>query len=79
MICLECKLEREEKDFFIKEKCYKCQYAEKVNKKKLEPKKCRRCGNPTSKRRWIYCSDECAFQGRKKQQENYWTNSMRSQ
>lgn len=76
MICPSCTVERDEKDFFKKDRCYKCIYAEKI--KGCIFKKCEVCGNKCPSDRIKYCSDACLKVITKKKKKEYWTKKMRS-
>jgi predicted nucleic acid-binding Zn ribbon protein len=61
MICNECGIDREFKDFMGKHTCYRCQYKSK-NKPVIEEKqskKCKVCSKELPSSKWSYCSNKC--------------------
>lgn len=88
MICNNCKIDKPISDFINTENiCYKCMYRIKIAKsmkKRIEkPILCRQCGNPVivkdrqkKRQRTIFCSQECAQKGHKKQLNNHWTRKI---
>lgn len=72
MICLVCKKDRDSKDYYKSNICYKCVYNEKMKRYKRE-KKCRICGKKISKTRWTFCSNECA---EKNEYKPHWTKDF---
>lgn len=85
MICELCKLDLPARDFVNNQsKCYKCFYREKAKKsKKRGSYTCRECRKQFSlfvtkgmKQRRVFCSEECAFIGHKKQITAHWTKVL---
>lgn len=73
MICKGCGSERTENDFLGQDICFRCQYRKKmddVEKKKV--RKCRECSKIIITQRWVYCSLECACNGKKQLDKDYW-------
>ena len=91
MLCDNCKTERLVTDFINKQKfCYHCVYRIKLENtsKKRIPRKlfCRICGEEfvrkeslKKRQRTVFCSQECAHRGHKKQLNNHWTRKIRLQ
>lgn len=75
MICPECKEDRNERDFYGKELCYKCIYQYKI-KNRIHDKKCRECGKKVPEPRWIYCSTECGVLGNDKLKKQNWVKRL---
>lgn len=76
MKCPECKRKFPKEDFFWKDTCYKCQYAEKLKVlKTLKP--CRICKKMIPRGRWTFCSKECAKEGKDYQNKTYWTSNIK--
>jgi hypothetical protein len=87
MICIECKLVRDRKDFLLSgNMCYRCVYNEKMkkvsNKKECKIKvnhKCKECGNKIdiiddkSRQRRVFCCEECNFKFHKINKTSHWT------
>lgn len=74
MICVVCKKDRDEKDFYASTKCYRCLYNEKIkaHNAALEARKksgvtiCYYCGKEFMRSgKKSYCSDECIAEQRK--------------
>jgi len=80
MICPTCDEERKESDFLKSVECYKCVYQKKLkNIGHVESGKiCKICGNDCGIKRWTYCSEECAHEGKSIQNRNYWTVKMKN-
>lgn len=77
-ICGNCGVEKDEKDFLRSENCYKCEYAKRLRTfEKLNLKKCAICSEELDKGRSVYCSDECAHEGKDRHNKAYWTNRIR--
>jgi hypothetical protein len=76
MICPECNLERQEKDFLMNQKeCYKCSYNKKVEESKRlrNTKYCQLCGKViTDKLRKAFCSVSCGNIGHRKLRNERW-------
>lgn len=85
MFCNGCKCDCEVRDFLNnQDKCYKCIYNEKTKKVVKKTPNCKICGNkiitlPHKKmnQRHTYCSQECADEGHRMQNNKYWTKSLR--
>ena len=89
MICNNCNLDRDEKDFINNQEfCYHCMYRIKLKNMIVirKPKKmfCRTCGkevirieNLKKRQRNVYCSEICALQGHRLLNANYWTRSVK--
>lgn len=58
MECPVCKLDRQDKDFYTPEMCYKCQYKIKFSQI-VKTKCCRVCYVPISGKKTKYCCEEC--------------------
>jgi len=74
MLCPSCNIERKVEDFFKKDRCYKCIYAEKT--KTIANKKCIVCGNFCSPERLKYCSEECMASVAKQKKKDFWTKRL---
>jgi hypothetical protein len=75
--CIECLEEKKEEDFYLVNTCYRCQYKKKSKEKKAMPKKiCKHCGGILRGFRWIYCSEECADEGKRTANKNYWVKNV---
>lgn len=59
MICVSCKIDKDSKDYYKNEKCYKCVYIEKIKAKKKN-RLCKICNKKITDNRWAYCSDNCS-------------------
>ena len=78
MLCQECGNDRVEEDFLGKDTCFRCQYKKKVEIiKNNKVNKCRQCNLVLESSRWVYCSSECAYKGKKYLDANYWENRIR--
>jgi predicted nucleic acid-binding Zn ribbon protein len=89
MLCRNCKIDRLITDFINNQKfCYHCMYRIKLEKDGLRRVRphlfCRICGkeivikeNLKKRQRSVFCSNECAVQGHKKQLNNHWTRMIR--
>ena len=85
MICVSCKIDRLIYDFINNQKfCYHCVYRLKqskiAEKRTQKPALCRMCKkqiirlkNYKKRQRTVFCSQECAQKGHKKQLKNHWT------
>ncbi len=90
MICDNCKIDREVKDFINNQKyCYRCEYQKKLKKtgkkRTKKPICCRMCKkeifhieNARKRQRTIFCSCECAEKGHKELIQSHWTRQARS-
>lgn len=90
MICGNCKIDRLVSDYINNQKfCYHCIYRIKLQKnvenRTEKPKLCRVCNteikrekSQKKRQRTIFCSEECALKGHKKQLDNYWTRKIPS-
>ena len=73
MICECCCNDLESKDFINKnKKCYRCVYAEKINKTIKKIKKCKWCEKEYILGRRLYCSSECAQKSQDHMSANAW-------
>lgn len=89
MICNSCKIDRLITDFLNKSDiCYKCVYRKKtekpLEKQTSKTPACRMCGkeiviikNLKKRQRTVFCSDDCAEEGHKECNRNYWTRKVR--
>lgn len=59
MICPKCQKDVESKDFYGKDKCYKCITLERLKTVKAVKRVCKLCKNDLPTNRWRYCSDKC--------------------
>ena len=75
MFCSVCKTEHDEKEFYGKKICYKCQYTIKIKIVKAE-RKCKMCDKTLDSSHWCYCSPKCAAAGKLKLNREYWTNLL---
>ena len=77
MLCSACHEEREEKDFFKKAVCFRCQYKEKMkNEDSSYRRRCKECNAFLSSKRWAYCSEGCAQLGAAKSKQGHWTRHL---
>jgi hypothetical protein len=91
MICNSCKNDVLVTDFINNQKfCYHCMYRIKLAKGSLKRTRkshaCRTCGKQVfrlesikKRQRTVFCSNECAGKGHKKQVNNHWTRKIRTQ
>ncbi len=77
MFCPNCNQKREEKDFFGKLICYKCEYERKTNPELSIPT-CKICEKPLPPNRWAYCSPECGIIGEKNMKRDYWVKKVKT-
>ena len=72
-ICEFCKLSKPTKDFFGKDRCYKCEYERKKRMKKI-PKRtnCKICAAPLTGERRVYCSVDCLNVGKAMHTKECW-------
>jgi len=73
MICLVCKIDRNSKDYYKSNICYKCLYIEKTNVTHKKEKTCKVCCEKLPHGRWVFCSDMCA----EKNKYEDWTRSIK--
>jgi len=78
MICEECNIERDVKDFFGN-KCYKCVFKEKSKFIKKPENSCKRCGEKIPEFRTKYCSNECLEISTKEKKKLYWCKQIKCQ
>lgn len=76
MICPECKVDRKQEDFFGKDRCYKCIYAQKTNTTPKKSYVCLMCGKDRPSHRDKYCDEECAYQAGKIKKDNHWSKNF---
>lgn len=88
MICDNCKVDRDSKDFIKNQKfCYRCEYRKKVEKSPETRNKkiivCRMCDKEIvrkkdikKRQRSVFCSNECALKGHKELSNNHWTRQI---
>lgn len=91
MLCDNCHIDKQEKDFINNQKfCYQCEYKLKIKKiaetRKEDTHKCRTCGkhfvlieNLKKRQRSYFCSEACAKLGHKAQLNNHWTRKIRKE
>lgn len=76
MQCPDCKRLTQINDFLKKEVCFRCQYAKKMAQEQL--KRCKHCKKILkNKKRWKYCSLQCAEEGARILKKNYWTATFK--
>jgi len=77
MICQECKVDRKEEDFLQKDKCFRCQYKEKVKPIPNRTLICKTCKKEFEKKsRWVHCSWECQQKAEAEQKKYHWTHNL---
>lgn len=75
MFCQECAIEKDDKDFYKENICYKCQYYSKT-KNKTKQRKCVICDQLLDQFRFKYCGTECAKKGRAITRDQYWIKTL---
>ncbi len=89
MICSGCKLDLSEKDFLPnQEMCFSCVYKKKKKSGNYKEKKrviCKICKNEIiheksscNKKRTSYCSNKCAWEAKKIENNKHWTKLLRA-
>lgn len=75
--CEDCLEEKEDKDFYLSNTCYRCQYKKKTKQKKnVLNKVCKHCKGILKGLRWTYCSEKCADEGKRTQNKKYWIKNI---
>lgn len=75
MLCKRCEKERRIKDFYKSDVCYKCVYEKKISlfsKYVIKFKLCKICKSKVPSHKDVYCSDECAKEGKSRKDKEYW-------
>ena len=73
--CPGCTTDRESKDFYGKDLCYKCIYKQKLGQL-LNKRQCKICSKCVPKGRWQFCCDICYNISKSDQDKNHWTRKM---
>jgi hypothetical protein len=73
-ICLSCNKEKEDKDFYLSDLCYRCQYRLKTKSIAEEKKiaKCKICSKVIPEGNKVYCSTKCLYIGKLNTDKTYW-------
>ena len=74
MLCPRCLKAICERDL-VGDMCYKCVFELKKNTY-TGIRICRLCKAALPKKRWVYCCEECAKIGAKKQSDQFWTKNL---
>ena len=75
MLCKQCEMDYECKDFYKSDICYKCIYKNKISifsKYVRKFKLCRICKSKIPSGKDVYCSQECAKEGKIRKDKEYW-------
>lgn len=66
-------------DIYVFQKTGKCVHCVYEEKKKLKIRSCQICRQLLPKNKWKYCNEDCAEEGAKKNQKNYWLKNIKIQ